>query len=140
MAALGTRQLTLSVGGTDFTAQVSNCRIISGAADSDFTTFADAAAGGAREYRLGFTAVQDPATGTLWDKVWTAAGTSVAVIIKPAGGAATPSPTQPHFTGNVTVVEPDGDLLGGEANASTTARFTFECEWVFTAKPTRLVA
>lgn len=139
MAALGTRLLTLSIGGTDYTAQVSNCRIVSGASDSDFTTFADAAAGGAREYRLAFTAVQDPSVGTLWDKVWTASGTSVAALIKPAGGT-TASATQPHFTGNVTITEPDGDLLGGEADASTTARFTFEVEWVFAAKPTRLVA
>lgn len=140
MTALGTRLLTISIGGTDYTAQVSDCRITSQAADSDFTTFADAAAGGAREYRLKFKAVQDPATGTIWDKVWTGAGTSVAVILKPAGGSATPSPTQPHFTGNVTVTEPDGDLLGGEADASTTARFTFECEWVWAAKPTKLIA
>ena len=140
MAALGTRLLTLSIGGTVYTAQVSNCRIVSGAADTDFLTFADAAAGGAREYRLAFTAVQDPAVDSLWDKVWTAAGTSVAVTIKPAGGATVPSATQPHFTGNLTITEPDGDLLGGEANASTSARFTFEVEWVFSAKPVRLVA
>jgi hypothetical protein len=139
MAALGTRQLVLTIGGTDFTAQVSKTTIVSGAADSDFTTFADAAAGGAREYRLEFTAVQDPATGTLWDKVWTAAGTTVAFIVKPAGGT-TASPTQPHFTGNAVITEPDGDLLGGEADASSTARFTFECSWVCTAKPVRLTA
>lgn len=139
MAALGTRALTVSIGGTDRTAQVSNCRIISGASDSDFTTFADAAAGGAREYRLAFTAVQDPATESLWDLLWASAGTTTAVIVKPAGGT-TASPTQPHFTGNVVITEPDGDLLGGEANSSATARFTFECEWVFTAKPTRVTA
>ena len=139
MAALGTRSLTISVGGEDYTAQVSNCRIVSGDADSDFVTFADAAAGGAREYRLEFTAVQDPATGTLWDKVWTGAGTTAAIILKPAGGT-TASTTQPHFTGNVVISEPDGDMLGGEADASATARFTFEASWVFTAKPTRVTA
>lgn len=138
MAALGTRLLTLSVGGTDYTAQVSNCRITSAAADSDFTSFADAANGGAREYKLAFTAVQDVAAGTLWDKLWTAAGTTVPVIVKPAGGATSPSVAQPHFTGSVVVTEPDGDLLGGEANASATSRFTFECEWAFTAKPVRV--
>lgn len=140
VAALGTRLLTISIGGEDYTAQVSDCRITAEAADSDFTSFADAAAGGARLYKLAFTAVQDPATGTLWDKIWTAAGTSVAVLIKPAGGTTPASPTQPHFSGNVVVAEPDGDLLGGEANASTSARFTFEAEWAFTAKPTRVVA
>lgn len=139
MAALGTRSLTLSIGGQDVTAQVSNCRITSAEADSDFVSFADAAAGGAREYRLAFTATQDMATGTMWDKVWSAAGTTVAVIIKPAGGT-TASVTQPHFTGNVVITEPDGDILGGEANASATAKFTFDAEWVFTAKPTKVTA
>lgn len=139
MTALGTRLLTISVGGTDYTAQVSNCRIVTGASDSDFVTFADAAAGGARDYRLQGTIVQDPATGTMWDKIWTALGTTVAVIIRPAGGTVA-SATQPHFTGNVIIQEADGDLLGGEANASATARFTTEIDWPFTAKPTRVVA
>lgn len=140
MTALGTRLLTASVGGTDYTAQISDCRITSAESDSDFTTFADAAAGGARDYFLVFKAVQDPATGTLWDKVWTAPGSTVAVSIKPAGGTTTASPTQPHFTGNVVVSEPDGDLLGGEADKSTTSRFTFEGKWPFTAKPTRVTS
>lgn len=137
MTALGTRSLTLEIGGTDYTAQVSNCRIVSGAADSDFLTFAEAAQGGGREYMLTFTAVQDPATGTLWDRIWTAAGETVAFTIAPAGGEV-PSETQPHFTGNAVITEPDGDLLGGEANASTTAKFTFEAEWACTAKPVRV--
>lgn len=127
------------VGGTDFTAEVSNCRITSEESDSDFVPFASAASGGARLYKLAFTAAQDPATASLWDKMWTSAGTTAAVIVKPAGGT-TASPTQPHFTGNVVITEPDGDILGGEANKSTTARFTFDCEWEFTAKPTRVTA
>ncbi|WP_345271770.1 hypothetical protein [Nocardioides nanhaiensis] len=127
------------MGGTDYTAVVTNCRITAGAADSDITTFLDAASGGAREYKLEFTAIQDPATATLWNTMFTAPGTSVAVIVKPAGGT-TASPTQPHFTGNVIVSEPDGDILGGEANASSTARFTFDCAWTFTAKPVRVTA
>jgi hypothetical protein len=137
MAALGTRSLVLSIGGTDYTAQVSKAVITSGESDSDFTTFADAAAGGAREYRLEFTAVQDMATSTLWDKVWTSAGTSVAFILKPYGNAAA-SVSQPHYTGNATITEPDGDFIGGEADSSTSARMTFEVSWVLDAKPTKV--
>ena len=139
MPALGTRLLTLSVGGEDMTAQVSNVRITSQESESDFVSFEDAAAGGAREYRLAFTAVQDVSTGTMWDQVFSNAGTTVPVLLKPAGGT-TPSPAAPHFTGNVVISEPDGDLLGGEANASASARFTFEAEWVFTAKPTKVTS
>ncbi|WP_395691795.1 hypothetical protein [Nocardioides sp.] len=139
MTALGTRQLVLTIGGTDYTAQVSNCEITSQAAESDVTTFAEAAAGGAREYRLKFTGLQDLTTGTIWDKVWSAAGSSVAALVKPYGNS-TASPTQPHYSGNVTITEPDGTLIGGDADASTTSRWTFECEWVFSAKPTKVTS
>lgn len=138
MTALGTRLLVLSIGGTDYTAQVSNCEITSQAADSDVTTFAEAAAGGAREYRLKFTGLQDLAVGTIWDKVWTAAGTTVAYLVKPYGNT-TASAAQPHYSGNLTITEPDGTLIGGDADASTTSRWTFECEWVCAAKPTKVI-
>ena len=83
--------------------------------------------------------MQDMATGTLWDKVWTATGTSVAYILKPYGNT-TGSPTQPHYSGNATITEPDGDFIGGEADASTSARMTFECSWVLDAKPTKVTS
>jgi hypothetical protein len=139
MAAIGTRTLVLTVAGTDYTAQVSKAVVGSAAAESDFVTFADAAAGGARDYTFNFVAVQDAVTTTLWDKVFTAAGTSVACILKPYGNA-TASPTQPHFTFNATVTEPDGDFIGGEADSSTTAKMTFECSWPLAAKPLKVTA
>ena len=136
MARLGTRLLTLSIGGTDYTAQVSNVEVNSAAADSDFVTFADAASGGARQYTLKFTCEQNlDATTALWRKIWDAAGTTVAFIIKPYGNA-TASATQLFVTGNAVISEPDGTLLGGDANASTTAAFTTDVEWNCTAKPT----
>lgn len=139
MTALGTRLLTLEVASDIMTAQVSNCRITGAAADSDFVSFADAASGGSRERRLEFTASQNMEEGSLWDYMWNHAGETVAVTIRPAGGTVA-SATQPHFVGNVVIEEPDGDLLGGEANSSTTAKFTWEGSWPFTAKPTRVIA
>lgn len=137
MAALGTRLLKIEVDGVDHTAQVSKAVIVSGEADADFTTFADAAAGGAREYRLEFTAVQDAETGSLWDEVFTNPGDSVPITLIPYGNTA-PSATQPHFTANATITEPDGDFLGGEADSSTSARMVFECSWVLDGKPTKV--
>ena len=139
MSGLGTRLLQLTVGGTDYTAEISKAVITSGESDADFTTFADAAAGGARSYNLDFTAVQDMAAASLWDKVWTAAGTSVACILKPYGNAVA-SAGQPHYSFNAVVTEPDGDLIGGEADKSTTARMTIECSWPLDAKPTKVIA
>lgn len=139
MAALGTRTLILTIATVDYTMQVSKAVITSQEADSDFVTFSNAAAGGAREYRLEMTAVQDMAATTLWDKVWSVSGTTVPFVLKPYGAAAA-SPTTPHFTGNVVITEPDGDFIGGEADSSTTARMTFEVAWVLDAKPAKLIA
>lgn len=137
MTALGTRSLVLTVGGTDFTAQISNCEITAKDADSDFVTFADAAAGGAKVWALKGTIVQDLATTSLWNYIWASPGTSVAVVVKPYGGAA--SATAPWYSGNVTVLVPDDTVIGGDADASTTARMTVDIEWPFDAKPTKAI-
>ena len=139
MTALGTRLLKIEVDGIDYTAEVSKAVVTSGEADSDFVTFADAAAGGAREYRLEFTAVQDMATASLWSKIWDNAGESVACTLMPYGNTA-PSAAQPHYDMTATITEPDGDFIGGEADASTSARFTIEASWVLAGKPTKVVA
>lgn len=137
MAALGTRLLKFKVGSTEHTAEISKCAVVAGAADSDFTSFADAATGGAREYALELTMRQDLATTSLWRYIWAQAGQSLAVKVNPYGNA-TASTTEPHYTGNVTITEPDGTLIGGEANSSTSARMTVEVRWVFAAKPAEL--
>lgn len=144
MAALGTRALVMRMGSTptDMTSAVADVRIKAAESDSDFVSFADAAAGGARKYTLAVKAVQDTATGSLWDQVWSHAGEEIAVEVWPNGRpvSGTPTTTQPKFSGTVVVLEPDGDLLGGEANKSATQRFIIEVEWEFTAKPTRTTA
>ena len=137
MAAVGTRLLKVKVGSTEVTAEVSRCEITSTAADSDFTSFADAAAGGAREYAVEFTMRQDMVSTSLWRYIWANAGTSVAVKVNPYGNA-TATVTEPHYTGNATVTEPDGVMIGGEANSSTSARMTCQVRWVLAAKPTEL--
>jgi hypothetical protein len=133
---LGTRSLKLKIGTVEYNTDVSNCTIEVADADSDFTSFADAAAGGAKNYTLKFTATQDPAdTTSIWTKVFTAAGSTVAVSLNPYGGT-TLSATNPGISGNVVVQLPDGTLLGGDADSSTTAKWTMDLEWPFTAKPT----
>lgn len=137
---LGTRSLKMKIGDTEYNADVSKVRITSAESKSDFVSFADAAAGGAREYHLVCTATQDPADATsIWNMVWTQAGQDALVTLDPYGGGAA-STTNPIIEGTVIISEPDGDLLGGEANASTTSKFTFDIEWTFKAKPTLVTA
>jgi hypothetical protein len=138
MAAIGTRKLTLTIDGDDVTAEVSSATITSAEAKSDFISFANAAAGGSREYGLKLKFIQDAESASLWSQVWAAAGTDVAALVRPYGNAVA-SATEPHFSGTVTISEPDGDFLGGDADPSTSARFVTECTWVFTAKPTKVV-
>lgn len=133
---LGTRSLTLTVAGISRTADVSDCRIVSGPLSADNPP---RYAQPRREYRLQGTAAQDPAAGSLWDLVWDSVDQEVAVDLRPAGGVVA-SETQPAFVGTVIVTEPDGDLLGGQADSSAVNRFTFDIDWRFTAKPTRVVA
>lgn len=136
MAGIGTRLLKVEIDGTERTAEVSVCEIVSQPTESDFTTFADAAAGGARDYFLHIVAVQDPTTASFWNEIWANAGTTVDALVNPFGNAVA-SATEPHFEGEVTIKEPDGVLLGGTADASTSARFTVDVLWPYEAKPTK---
>lgn len=137
MAAIGTRNLQLEIDGDEKSIELTNARLAPTDSDSDTVTFADAAAGGSKDWHLAGTAVQDAATGTLWSKVFDESGTEVPYTFMPYGNAV-PSETQPHFTGTVTIGAPDGDFLGGDANASATAKFTFDIDWVCTGKPTKV--
>lgn len=139
MAALTGRTLLISVGGTEYNTQVFEAHVDADDADSDSITFAEAAAGGGRAYTLNITLTQDMATGTLWDRIWSAAGTDVAVLMKPYGNAAA-SATQPHYSMSANVREPNGTLIGGEADSSPTKRLTVEVEWPLAAKPTKVIA
>lgn len=136
MAFIGTRKLTALIDAVEMSTQVSTLEITSSETDSNFVPFADAASGGGRTYKLHVVAAQDASTGTFWDKMWTKVGQDVAVTIKPYSGVA--SPATPWFTGTVTIVEPNGVMLGGDADGSTTNVFTIDVEWVFTARPVRV--
>lgn len=142
MAEYGTRLLVLRIGGTDYSAAVNKARIVSGETDSDFHSFADCAAGGARKYVLKMNVKQDDASSALWFYAWSQAGQTVAYELWPNGRpvSGTPSAAQPKFSGNVVVMEPDGDFLGGDADPSVTKVFQSEFEWDCTAKPTRAIS
>lgn len=142
MGALGTRALVLRIGATDYSDAVSDVRVKSAEDDGDFVSFAQAAAGGARKYVLALKLAQDTATTSLWYFAWNTAGTTQTVEVWPNGRpvSGTPTASQPKVTCSAVVSEPDGDLLGGEANKSTTARFTSDFEWECTAKPTLAIS
>ena len=137
MAGFGTRALVLRVATVDYSSAVNKVRLRSGATDSDFVSFADAAAGGARKYTLVMSLEQDSAAASLWSFAWLQAGATVAYEVWPNGRPVSGTATiaQPKFTGSVVVKEPDGDFIGGDADVSPTKKFLADFEWECTAKP-----
>jgi len=142
MTDVDKRKLVLFVDSLNCTDSVSTAKFTSAETDSDFVSFTQAAAGGARDYFLALTLKQNTASGTIWNIMWTQGGSDLPVDLwpngMPVGGV--PTASQPKFTATVTVKDPDGDVLGGEANASPSARQVTEVEWQCLAKPVRTVA
>jgi hypothetical protein len=137
---IGTRKTVLKIDSTDFSDSISKCAIVAGDKDSDFMSFAEALAGGAREYKLALTIRQDTASGSLWYYAWNEAGQDEAIEFYPCGVTSPATPATPKITGTVTITEPDGDFIGGEANKSSTALNVIEVEWTFTAKPSIVIS
>lgn len=118
------RQLALQFGtpSIDYWADQTACVLDNEEADSDTTTFADAAAeGGARQYFLSLTAVQSTDTASFWRYVWEHSGEKVPFVYAPHGNE-TPSESKPHFVGTCTIGP--RPAIGGEAGATST--YTFE--------------
>jgi hypothetical protein len=135
MGRLNARSLTVTIDGTDYTAEVTSAKITQEDAPSGEVSFDEAAAGGSKVYKLVIKGFQDPSADSLWDLMWTDAGTTVPVVLHPAGGA-TVDATHPKFTGSAIVAMPS-DIIGGDASADSTVRWTSEATWEFTAKPVR---
>lgn len=139
MARVTPRLIALEVDGVDRSDEVSKAEIHSAPKASDFTSFAEARSGGGREYFLDQTIAQDHASATLWDLIWTGAGTEVDGVYAPYGNE-TATVSEPHYGFTAVVAEPDGRMLGGEANSSTTAVATIDVRWALTGKPTKITA
>lgn len=126
---LNARSLTLTVGGTEYTSEVSGLRIVT-AESGDMPLVAGPY--DEIDYVLTATAVQDVADlSSLWRAAWERGGQRATVVIHPYGSGTS-------IQGEVFIKPTVGDAFGGDANPSLAGRFTFDLEWPFTGKP-RLV-
>lgn len=139
MPIVNTRDLKLYVDGVDVSDAVAKARFASKASDSDWLSFAMAASGGATDWTLKIEMSQDTDADSLYSLLWTGAGSTVPVVLWPNGRpvSGTATATQPKFSASVIVSWPDGDVLGGEADDSATARMTTEVEWACLAQPVK---
>lgn len=126
--------LTLGSPGTDYSADLLSWTIENEEADSDVITFEDAENGGGRQFYLRGSAIQSTASDAFWTYVWSNSGdTEVPYTIAPHGNA-TPSASQPHFVGTLTIgAKP---TVGGEASASKSSAFVFDFEFEIDGEPT----
>ena len=121
--------LVLQFDSVDYTAQVGRIELKSEDADNDFTTFADAAAGGKRQFYIEIEAVQSLDSDSLWTYLWENTGDVVAYSFAPTGSPTTAA----HFTGNIRIgAKPD---VGGEAGSTWTFEYRLDCEETPTLVP-----
>lgn len=112
--------LSLVVGGTDVQADIISAVFDNEEADGDVTTFADAAAGGARQHFVTVSAIQSTESGSFWSYVWANSGVKAVYRYAPHGNAIATA-DQPHFLGTLTIgAKPS---VGGEAGTKNTYQF-----------------
>jgi hypothetical protein len=127
--------LKLTIGTTDYWADITSAVLENEEAAAGVTTFADAAAGGARQYYFTISPIQSTDSTSFWNYLWDNTGDIVDYVYAPHGNT-TPSTSQPHFEGTVKI--PPKPFVGGDAG--TTNEFTFEVRMDCQEEPTKVTA
>jgi hypothetical protein len=134
MTQVKVRLIAISVDGMDRSADASTATIESAEADAGFQSFAAARAGGVRDYSVNMTIAEDHAAGSLWRVMYDSPGTEVEFLYTPYFGSTIAEDT-PVYSATAIVMEPDGSIMGGEANAAPGATATVDVSWPLTGKP-----
>lgn len=124
--------LKLTLGGTDYWADVTSVTLNNEEAAAGVTTFEDASLGGARQFYLEGSAIQSTASASFWNYLWENTGDIVNYVYAPHGNASATA-DEPHFTGTVKI--PAKPAVGGEAG--TTNEFTFDFRMDCQEEPTK---
>lgn len=140
MTALSPKKSKIEINGTDYSNDVTNYTVSAADQDNSTLTFGEADSGATKAYTVTVTVIQDDSATSLWSYINDNAGTdNIPLVLQPHGNA-TPSATQPHWTGTCSIPEWDGDFMGGDANIDPRARWTASAAITISAKLTRLTA
>lgn len=125
---LTTRVQSFDIDGVDYSLEAAAASIKG--TPGDFRPLGAAAPDS--EYSIEITTGQDLTTASLWRMAYTQANTEVAIIMRPYGNDDAPTALKPWVYTLATIAEPDGDLIGGGPETSTTRKrtsvFTWPCE------------
>ena len=130
MSRVVPRLIALLIGGVDRSDEVSKFEVHSNPAESDFTSFLDARSGGAREYTAELTVAEDHDPGSLLSLVLDSSGAQALCVYQPYGASA-----EVAYELTLIVSEPDGKLMGAEADESPTQVATVDLVWKATGRP-----
>ncbi|HWI43267.1 MAG TPA: hypothetical protein VNS81_06575 [Nocardioides sp.] len=131
MGHIGARSLLLAIDGIDYTADVSRA-VVRSFPDEAVPLERWSVPGDVdlrpRRNALDLTFAQDAASGALWNLAWDQHGEQVAFHLAPYGNEIA-TLGEPHFAGTVWVIQPDGDILGGQATPSRNSVLTVQISW-----------
>jgi len=118
-------QYVLELGGVDRSEETTSASL--GKASRSAQTFAEYRTGG--PFALKIAAIQNYATGSIWDLAVNHPGSGVTGAFYPIGN----STGKPKFSVTATVSAPTSDAqVGGEGGAVDADSPTFETEWLLT--------
>jgi hypothetical protein len=120
-------KLTLTMGSTEISIDATSAVLDNVAGSADVTTFADALAGGTWDWSIAISGVQSTEVASFWRFLWANSGQIVPYVLRPHGNA-TPTPSEPHFTGTVKIDKKPP--IGGAAGMASTFAFdtTLPCQ------------
>jgi len=119
----------LELGGVDCSDQTTSCSL--GKASRSAQTFAEHRSGG--PFALKIAAIQNYATGSIWDLAVNHPGSGVTGAFYPLGNVT--GAGVPVFSVTATTSAPTSDEhVGGEGGAVDAESPTFEAEWILTGK------
>ncbi len=123
MAVFAATDCTISVGGTDLSDHAASVTVNVEAADLDTTAFGDSwntRIGGLKSGSVGVTFHQDFASSSVDDTVWSALGTSAAIVVKPTSGSVSTTNPSYSFSALITDATPLDSSVGDLATVTYT--------------------
>lgn len=127
------------VVNTDISGELAALTLNAAEADEGFLSFAQARAGGAKDWTVNGTIPQNYEPTSLYRRMRNSPGDPLVLVYAPYGNAEA-SVAQPHEIWPVTMDIPDSAIAGGEATTSPNAVPVVEVEWPCTADPTIITA
>lgn len=118
------RDLILTIDGSDIAMDASSITLSNEDKDGEVRTFADITP--PKQWYFEVEAIQSTDTSSFWSALWDLDGQEgIPYVFKPHGNAS-PTSSQPHFSGTVTIK--GKPPVGGSADTTFTFTYRLDCD------------